>query len=163
MKPLFFKFESDFAASGIRCIPMIVRFKLDACGIKLKLQEWSCMQQDERIWLVSAPCCTPVETQSYRQTLCALILERTGNAATEIHIMENPPWSRIDEIPFAIKEKMRETGWACALAQWQGFSDLQRFALWKLSFPGHENRNFPKAMAEFTQMPVVTRHMDSSH
>lgn len=162
MESLFFKFESDFAESGIRCIPMIVRFKLDACGIKLKLQEWSCMQPEERTWLVNAPCRTPVESESYRLRLCALISERTGNAATEIHVPENPPWSRMDEIPSAIKEKLLETGWACSLAQWQHFSHLQRFALWKLSVPGHENRNFPKAMAEFTQMPVVTRHMDSS-
>lgn len=37
--PVFFAFESDFVDS-LRCIPMVVRYKLDTCGIKLKLPEW---------------------------------------------------------------------------------------------------------------------------
>jgi hypothetical protein len=35
-----FDFERDFAGS-LRCIPMIVRFKLDQCGVKLSLRQWS--------------------------------------------------------------------------------------------------------------------------
>jgi hypothetical protein len=33
--------------------------------------------------------------------------------------------------------------------QWEKLTPLQRFALIKLSRSGHENKNFPKAMAEF--------------
>ncbi|MEO6674638.1 MAG: nitrate reductase associated protein, partial [Ginsengibacter sp.] len=43
-----FKFEEDFVEEGVRCIPMVVRFKLDACGIKLKLSEWSTLIFEER-------------------------------------------------------------------------------------------------------------------
>ena len=35
-----FAFESDFVAT-LRCVPMAVRFKLDRCGIKLSLRQWS--------------------------------------------------------------------------------------------------------------------------
>jgi len=153
---LFFKFESDFVESGIRCIPMIARFKLDACGIKLKLAEWSRMKPHERGWLATAPCETPEEISAYRESLRALIFQRTGNDATDIPVPECPAWSRTDDIPFTIKEKLQEAGTFFSLEQWQDLNDLQRFALLKLSYPGHENKNFPKAMAEFglTQQPA---------
>lgn len=35
----FFAFEADFVVS-LGCIPMRVRYKLDTCGIKLKLPQW---------------------------------------------------------------------------------------------------------------------------
>ena len=146
---MFFKFENDFVESGIRCIPMIVRFKLDACGVKLKLAEWSRMKSRERSWLAIAPCSTLDEIVAYRQALSTLIWQRTGNTATEIPVPENPPWSRMDEIPYTIKEKLEESGSFLSLDQWRSLTDLQRFALLKLSYPGHENRNFPKALAEF--------------
>ena len=48
-----------------------------------------------------------------------------------------------------IQEKLQETASAIEIGQWQQLTDLQRFALLKLSYPGHENKNFPKALAEF--------------
>ena len=41
----YFDFEEDFVEKNIRCIPMIVRFKMDEAGIKLKLSEWSRFQK----------------------------------------------------------------------------------------------------------------------
>jgi len=32
---------------------------------------------------------------------------------------------------------------------WMALNELQRFALVKLSHPGHEHRNLPQALAEF--------------
>jgi hypothetical protein len=51
MKPqavdtVYFAFENDFVDT-FRCIPMIVRYKLDTCGIKLKLPEWVKLSVDE--------------------------------------------------------------------------------------------------------------------
>lgn len=144
-----FKFEEDFIEANIRCIPMIVRFKLDACGIKLKLAEWSKMTPEERAFFSTLPCETSNEIMQYRLQLESLIFERTGNLTTDFPIMQNPIWGRIDEIPFTIVEKLNEFGWSVLLQQWQALSDLQRFALLKLSYPGHENKNFPKAIKEF--------------
>ena len=47
----FFKFEDDFVDS-LRCIPMQVRFKLDNCGVKLKLSHWYQFTEQERQTLV---------------------------------------------------------------------------------------------------------------
>jgi hypothetical protein len=35
---------------------------------------------------------------------------------------------------------------------WSGLDELQRFALVKLSHPGHEHRNLPMALEEFAQI-----------
>jgi hypothetical protein len=145
----YFQFEEDFVEDNVRCIPMIVRFKLDACGIKLKLKEWSKMSADEREFLAIAACNTPAEITKYKEYLIDLIFERTGNEATEIPVFDSPVWSREDDIPFPILEKLQEFNWKISLDRWVGLSDLQRFALLKLSYPGHENANFPVAVKEF--------------
>jgi hypothetical protein len=77
----YFKFEEDFVEENIRCIPMIARFKLDACGIKLKLKEWSCMNEEERRNLSEYPCATEDEIRSYRKYVKTVILYRTSNEA----------------------------------------------------------------------------------
>ncbi|MEX2233451.1 MAG: nitrate reductase associated protein [Cyclobacteriaceae bacterium] len=149
---VFFKFEEDFVESNIRCIPMIVRFKLDACGIKLKLAEWSRMKPEDREGLVMTECETAEDILRYRENLRTLIIRHTGNSPTDIPVSESPAWSRTDEIPYTIKEKLQESASTFSLEQWQSLSHLQRFALLKLSYPGHENKNFPRAMAEFGLM-----------
>jgi hypothetical protein len=145
----YFEFEADFVEENVRCIPMIVRFKLDACGIKLKLKEWSKLSVEERENLAVFPCNTAEQTAIYKEYLQELIHVHTGEMATEIPVMVNPIWSIRDEIPFPLQEKLKEFAWTISLTQWVALSDLQRFALLKLSYPGHENRNFPVAMREF--------------
>jgi hypothetical protein len=148
-EPVFFRFEADFIEANIRCIPMIVRFKLDACGIKLKLAEWSRMTPEERNHLAIADCETPLDVVRYRENLLGIILRRTRNRGTSIPVPQDPAWSRTDEIPYTVNEKIRESSTTLSLQQWQNLTDLQRFALLKLSYPGHENKNFPRAMEEF--------------
>lgn len=150
---MYFRFEEDFVEGNIRCIPMIVRFKLDACGIKLKLAEWSRMTPAEREQFSIADCNTSQRIVQYKEDLRRLIIDRTGNLVAEIAVDDNPEWSRVNEIPFSIQEKLAEGPWSISLDQWHALSDLQRFVLLKLSSPGHENRNFPRAMAEFGLLP----------
>jgi hypothetical protein len=149
VREMFFAFEADFVEENVRCIPMIVRFKLDACGIKLKLKEWSRMAPEQRENLAHLACSTGLETRNYKNYLLDLIRMHTGDAGTEIPVMANPPWMVTDELPYSLQEKLKEFNWTISVAQWLKLSDLQRFALVKLSYPGHENANFPKAMKEF--------------
>jgi hypothetical protein len=48
-----------------------------------------------------------------------------------------------------LKKKATEFNWPISVEKWKLLSSLQRFALLKLFSPGHENKNFPKAMKEF--------------
>ena len=144
----FFQFEADFVDS-LRCIPMQVRCKLDICGIKLKLSDWNQMTTDERQALVELPCTTKTEIQSYREYIEQLIIQRTGIPTTKLPIEPHPAWLDSATVPASLQEKAQEIGVTLTQQNWAALAPLQRFALIKLSQPGHENKNFPRAMAEF--------------
>ena len=148
MEMPFFEFEQDFIGS-LRCIPMVVRHHLDTCGVKLKLDHWNRFSQAERQLLVTCPCETAAEVQQYREQLQALNVEKTGAEAKTLDTSDNPPWQSLDEVPAAVIEKFEQQHVSLSLAQWKNLSELQRFALVKLSRPSHENRNFMPAVKEF--------------
>ncbi len=145
----YFNFEDDFVEFNIRCIPMIVRFKMDNVGIKLKLAEWSKFNAVERKQLALRPIGNNDELNDYRNFLSSLIYKYTGNAPTLLEINPNPDWANLTTIPKTLIEKSNEFNWKITTEQWSALTTLQRFALLKLCRPGHENRNFPKAMREF--------------
>lgn len=146
----YFQFEQDFMEDNIRCIPMIVRFKLDACGIKLKLKEWSKMTMEEREQLAVLPTEAAHQLQSYAHYLEGLIHKYSGQEATRLSSDKiSTAWSLADRVPTELQAKLNDERMSLTLAQWSNLSLLQRFALIKLSRPGHENKNFPKAMREF--------------
>ena len=146
----YFQFEQDFMEDNIRCIPMIVRFKLDACGVKLKLKEWIKMTVDEREQLALLPIDSYGDLDVYKSYVQQLIHSHTGDDATLLPASSNQMfWSSADALPSVLKEKLTESKMNISIAQWKNLSVLQRFALLKLTRPGHENKNFPKAMKEF--------------
>ncbi len=144
-----FKFEEDFVEDNVRCIPMIVRFKLDACGIKLKLSEWCKMSADQRTCLADLACDSTIEIATYREHLRQLIRALTNEDATELNVDRNPQWAQLTEVPMMLIQKVNELNLSLSLSQWKGLTTLERFALIKLSAASHENKNFPKAMREF--------------
>lgn len=145
----YFNFEEDFVEKNIRCIPMIVRFKMDQAGIKLKLTEWSKFNVVERIELAKKDCSNENEIKLYNQYLVNLIINYTGKPATSLQIDDSPAWTNTSIVPEILLEKLRGYGWQLSTKQWKDLSKLQRFALLKLCKDGHENKNFPKAMKEF--------------
>ncbi|MEA5533457.1 nitrate reductase associated protein [Crocosphaera sp. XPORK-15E] len=145
---VFFQFESEFV-DALHCIPMIVRFKLDTCGVKLKLVHWNQFTPEERKVLVVMPCETPKESQEYKDFLQALITDKTGSPAGELPIDSNPFWLDDKTIPDQVQEKAAEFEINLSLEQWEKLTPIQRFALIKLSRSSHENRNFYPALQEF--------------
>ncbi|AMA10397.1 nitrate reductase associated protein [Picosynechococcus sp. PCC 73109] len=143
----FFGFEQDFIAS-LRCIPMIMRYKLDTCGVKMKLDHWHKLTEAEKTQLIQMSCETPAEVKFYHETLQGLITEKTGTPAKVLDIDPNPPWLQ-PEIPTQVLEKAQNCNVEITPAQWQHLTPLQRFALLKLSRPSHENHNFVPALKEF--------------
>jgi hypothetical protein len=145
---VFFKFESDFVDS-LRCIPMIVRFKLDTCGIKLKLDQWNHFTEGDRQQLVSLPCETPQEIDIYRKNVSNLVFQYTQALASNLPVDEHPPWLDRENILAIVQEKANSIGTEISQTQWQALEPIQRFALIKLSRSSHENRNFLPALLEF--------------
>lgn len=145
---LFFQFEADFVTS-LRCIPMQVRYKLDTCGVKLKLTHWHQLSTPQRQALVSLPCETATEISAYRHQLRQWVQAQTGEFPKDLALPDPDPWGITTELPDSVQAEAEAVGHPLSLGQWQALSSLQRFALIKLSRSGHENRNFLPALVEF--------------
>ena len=83
METIFFKFENDFVES-LKCIPMIVRYKLDTCLIKLTLAEWAKMTTETKKTLAYALCENHIEIEQYRYFLKEHIQHITGNSPQNV-------------------------------------------------------------------------------
>jgi hypothetical protein len=122
---------------------------MDAAGIKLKLNEWSKFKIAERISLAILPAANKSEASYYNQYLSGLIKKYTSGEPTALAIEAQPGWNMENNIPEILQQKAKEDSCEITIQQWQQLSKLQRFTLLKLCRPGHENKNFPKAMREF--------------
>ena len=145
----YFQFEEEFMENNMRCIPMIIRFKMDMAGIKLKLSEWKKFSQEERIELALMSCGFNETSEQYARYLSGLIKRYTRRDPTSMEMNKTPTWKELHSIPRTLIEKLKEFNWNLSIDQWGSLTDLQRFALLKLCREGHENKNFPKAMKEF--------------
>lgn len=144
----FFQFEADFVSS-LRCIPMQVRYKLDTCGIKLKLQHWLSFSTGDRQKLIDLPCTTPQEIQNYRENLRSLVCQYFQTYPSDLPIEDHPAWLQSEFIPISVLHHAEELKVVISLSQWQNLTPLERFALIKLSTSDHENSNFLPALQEF--------------
>ena len=145
----YFRFEEDFVEANMRCIPMIVRFKMDLAGIKLKLIEWVKFTNSEKLRLAVSPAENPEQIRHYKLMLNRMIFEHTGQTGTSMEINQHPAWSVTDHVPEQLSIHLSGLNRSINRNQWKSLTDLQRFALLKLMREGHENKNFPKALFEF--------------
>ena len=146
MSAQYFKFEEDFVQAQ-RCIPMCVRYKLDISGVKLKLAEWSKLDPDYRARLANMPFLTASEVYEFGLFLIGLVVVSSG-AAPELMQPVDRVWD-VHKVPQQVAEKAAAAGVKISDATWDKLGWLQRFALIKLSRPGHENKNFEPALKEF--------------
>jgi len=142
-----FGFEADFT-SDLRCIPMAVRRKLDLAGVKLKLQHWSELEEAERSALLAWPD-DPAAIEGLRQHLLKRTAALSNGPAKELPRAVNEPWQQSAAIPEVLSASCAQLGLQVHGGGWTQLDELQRFALVKLSHPGHEHRNLPRALAEF--------------
>ena len=145
----YFLFEADFVENNIRCIPMIVRLKLDLTGVKLSLAAWSKCSVAERHELATMPCNNADERLTYKTYAERLVSAHMDEPVKYIPVPLQPLWEDIRSVPEELKSQADIYGWTITEEQWKLLPTLRRFALLKLCRPGHENRNFPLAMREF--------------
>ena len=68
----FFAFESEQERS-LTLIPMVVRMKLDTCGVKLSLKQWQQLPKDLRQDFFERPCERVSDVSGYREALVSAI------------------------------------------------------------------------------------------
>jgi hypothetical protein len=144
-----FQFETDFAGA-LYCIPMAVRRKLDLCGVKVSLKQWNRFTLEERERLVTRECNTPEETDGYQREVAHLLQTRAGDTPQFLDRDAGTEWKDTSAVPQRLIDYCQERGvTAPSLTQWAALTELQRFAVFKLTRPGHTNENFIPAMREF--------------
>lgn len=147
-----FDFEQD-GRYPLRRIPMIMRFNLDACGIRISLTGWITLSRSEREELVALPCTSEKERDIFRARIEAMFAPHADNPDAVIErvaIDVSPAWKMTHEIPQAVLDTLKELSLPkVSLAQWEAMNDLQRFALIKLTRTGHKNANLLPALKEF--------------
>ncbi|MEI2422471.1 nitrate reductase associated protein [Arthrospira platensis SPKY2] len=143
-----FKFEDDFVSS-LRCIPMAVRYKLDTCGVKLKLAHWNQFPLSVRQQLIQHPTETQNDINTYRNLLQDFASKYTDIPLKDLPVDSQPAWLDASQVPEAVQNKAAETHLQISVEQWEKLTPIQRFALIKLSRSNHENANFIPAMKEF--------------
>jgi len=128
--------------------------KLDQTGIKLSLKQWNQLAPAGRRELVERSCGSVEETAVYKQFLVSQIEAHTRTPVEYAPLDASAPWADPSVVPQRIRE------WAAGLEvappsseQWAALTPLQRFALFKLTRPGHKNENFLPAMREFELLP----------
>ena len=142
-----FDFEADFSGD-LRCLPMAVRRKLDLAGVKLKLVQWHGLSSAERGTLL--------QWQDDMTSLVELrewLLVRTNNLpegpAKPLEPARSCAWQETGTLPEEVVLSCDQLGLKIEPQRWAYLDELQRFALIKLSHPGHEHRNLPRALLEF--------------
>lgn len=148
MNVQFFKFEADFVDS-LRCVPMIVRFRLDLAGIKLSLRAWCRFSLSTRARLATLATNTATEIEAYRAFLIESI-QQVGEPVVPVAIEAQPAWMSTQAIPTVVSDKAAELGLRLnGPKPWQSQPPLHRFAMVKLTRGWHENDNFQPALREF--------------
>ena len=144
-----FDFETDFAGT-LRCIPMCIRYRLDEIGIKLSLKQWNVFTTAQRRQLVALAHDEPQLKPEFTAYLLDLMRPHSGGEPERVPAVDIAEWRDGAQIP------PRLVSYATALGveppsptSWAALSPLQRFALYKLTRPGHDNDNFIPAMREF--------------
>ena len=147
--PEIFQFEKDFAGA-LYCIPMAVRRKLDLAGVKVSLKQWNKFALDERERMVAQRCETPGEIDAYSGYVVGVIENRTNEPAQLLERDAGAEWNGASSVPQRVVDYSIERDvHPPTLAQWAALTPLQRFAIFKLTRPGHSNENFVPAMREF--------------
>jgi hypothetical protein len=127
---------------------MAVRRKLDLAGVKLKLQHWSQLGEAERQELLAWPDDAAAIT-ALRAHLLARTAGLSAGPARELPRPAGEAWQQTDQLPAVLAASCTQLGLRIRTEGWAELDELKRFALVKLSHPGHEHRNLPRALAEF--------------
>jgi hypothetical protein len=103
-----FSFEKK---GGDTCLPMAVRYKLDTVGIKLHLEEWARLTEEERRTLLTWPCASEQDAAGFAERLTSLLESRTGRAPEVFAPLDHPEWLDSQRLPEAVQARAAALGW----------------------------------------------------
>jgi hypothetical protein len=148
-----FSFEEDFDDPRA-CLPMAVRYKLDTAGIKLRMEDWAQIADEERRALLAWPCASESDVPEFAERVTSLVKSRTGHAPDVFVPSDRPEWLDAERVPEAVHARAAALGMTVSPAHWARLSPLQRFTLVKLSRPKYDLERLRPALEEFGLAPA---------
>jgi len=154
--PQLFQFETA-SQTGMKFMPMIVRFHLDLLGLHLSFAQWQALPEGDREKLACFPIIENAQpAPEFGRALQAMLHAHTNantNANDEVQRFApdaSPAWQNLAAVPDDVIHQARLAGvHAPGVAQWARLTALQRYALCKLSRKPQVHRDFTAAMREF--------------
>jgi hypothetical protein len=150
------QFEKE-KCRDLRRFPMYFRLKLDLCGIKLSKRDWNSFPLAEKEKLLAMPCETRAQIAAFREGLKTLIRESNGDSVefSDSAADMQYPWRIKTAVPDRVREQILHIVKEEAnLDRWADLSDLQRFALIKLTEPGKTKPALLQVLQEFCLLPM---------
>ena len=147
--PDLYPFESDETQS-LAIIPLSVRYKLDVCEVKLRLQQWQKLPLEDRKALVAAPLASETDVDACRILLHTLVDRHFGEAATAHPLAGDEPWHDASRWPQVVIDQCEREALALPpVEQWTTLDESRRHALFVLGRSRHSQREFRAALKLF--------------
>jgi hypothetical protein len=148
--PVMFDYE-HVSSENLAYMPMIVRFHLDAAGLRMSLAQWQLLPLPDRELLTRFPVSDDATVEKYFSEAVTGMLDMHADAEPEpIELEAQPAWRSTTDVPGALIEACKQTGLpAVSLARWAGLLPLQRYVLVKLTRKTVPSHDFVPAMQEF--------------
>ena len=152
-----YRFES-IEATSLALIPLLVRYRLDHCSIKLHLRQWQQFSQVEREQLLQMAFTSPADAATWEAHLTAVLQQRCLCAPDRLIDTVTPAWQQLDQWPVEIVDRCAQLGLALpALAIWQSLTTPHRHALYKIARSRHDHVHLAAALHEFSAVGVERR------
>jgi hypothetical protein len=144
-----YRFES-IEATSLALIPLVIRYRLDQCAIKLHLQQWQQFSQTERAHLLHMAFTSTDDTAAWAEQLTAFVQRRCNVAPDRLVEASLPDWQNLDRWPATILERCTQLRLPLpALSAWQHLTPQHRHALCKIARSRHEYLLLEAALQEF--------------
>ncbi|MBN3724304.1 nitrate reductase associated protein [Burkholderia sp. Ac-20379] len=164
--PLLFGFEIH-SSEDFTYIPMIVRFHLDRCGLRISLDQWQQLPLDDRKRLARFPAAAgadpdmtpdrenPEIDAGFGEALARMLHAQGVDPAETFEPEPAPGWADRSAVPPALTAQCALAGLpAPSTAQWAALGPFERYVLAKLSRKPKLNHDFIPAMREFALAPA---------
>jgi hypothetical protein len=153
-QPLLFGFEVE-SSEDFTFIPMIVRFHLDRCALRISLDQWQRLPLEDRRLLARFPVVIEAQGQDAAQpdfasALAEMLSTHAAGEAERIEPEAAPAWGDTTTVPAALAAQCALAGLpAPDAAAWAALGAFERYVLAKLSRKPKLNHDFLPAMREF--------------
>lgn len=145
-----FGFESGYA-QDLHFVPIAMRYRLDLAGLKIGLEAWLKIPVARRFYLAAFPIATGDGTAAFALEAGRAHCEAVGTEPATVPRSDPETWSGALPPPEPVVVACRDNGNPMESAQWRQMTDLQRYALLKLSLSRRNPEAFGMAWREFSE------------